>query len=204
MFTGLVQKIGTIRSHTPTRAGSKLTIFCCPWETPPCLGESICVSGCCLTVVDFSQVEEGFELSFDVVPETLNQTTLGGLETGTSVNLERALRADGFLGGHQVQGHIDATVEVVDVSSQEEIETRIRYSLNGIDTDVVIPKGSITIDGVSLTIASVQDDSFDVALVPTTLTETTLGSLQVGMRVNIETDILARTIVQVVRRMHKK
>jgi riboflavin synthase len=201
MFTGLVEKIGTISAIEPSGAGQRLILLCSPWDTPPKLGESICVGGCCLTVVEHAKKSSALLLSFDVVPETLAQTTLGAASPGDLVNVERALRADGLLGGHQVQGHVDAVEQVVEVNKQGDGSHRVRFTMKSVDGDAVVPKGSITVDGISLTIASVADDSFDVALVPTTLQETTLGNTSVGDKVNIETDIIARTIIRVVRNM---
>jgi riboflavin synthase len=204
MFTGLVERIGTISAIEATSAGKRVVVRCARWDVPPNLGESICVSGCCLTVVDHSLEGINLLLSFDVIPESLAQTTLDSYEVGSKVNVERALRADGLLGGHQVQGHVDAIEEIIGVSETGDEETRVRCSMRNVDKDTIVPKGSITIDGISLTIASVDHSSFDVALVPTTLRETTLGNAEVGNYVNIETDIIARTVVRVVRNMQKE
>ncbi len=201
MFTGIVERIGTISAIAATSAGKRVVLRCTPWDLPASLGESICVSGCCLTVVEHTREGNDLFLSFDVVPESLTQTTLGSIEQGSEVNIERALRADGLLGGHHVQGHIDAIEEILEVSEIGDEEIRVRVTMRNVDKDTVVPKGSIAIDGISLTIASVTADSFDVALVPTTLRETTLGKAHVGEHVNIETDIIARTVVRVVRNM---
>ena len=201
MFTGLVQRIGTISAIDATTAGKRLVLKCLAWDSPAIEGESICVNGCCLTVISFSLKGDDLQLSFDVVPESLEKTTLRELEVGAEVNIERALRADSLLGGHQVQGHVDAIEEIVEVSEVGGDETRIRCSMRMVDTDAVVPKGSITIDGVSLTIAFVGAETFDVALIPTTLRDTTLGKAKAGNKVNIETDIIARTVVRVIRNM---
>jgi len=201
MFTGLVERIGTISAIAATSAGKRLSLKCAPWAVPAEEGESISVNGCCLTVVSFSHDCDQLLLSFDVVPESLSHTTLARVEVGDQVNIERALRADGRLGGHQVQGHIDAMEKIVEISKKEDEETRFRYSMQNVDRDAVVPKGSIAIDGVSLTIASVDDAYFDVALVPTTLRDTIFGNAKIGDQVNIETDIIARTVVRVVRNM---
>ena len=201
MFTGIVEKIGTISSVESNATGKKLTLRTSPWESPLVIGESICLNGCCLTVISHYQEESDVFISFDLVPESLRVTTLGEVVAGEHLNVERALRLDSRLGGHQVQGHIDNIEFVMEVHPTDEYEIRLRCSMRNIDPDAVVPKGSITIDGVSLTIASVQENSFDVALIPTTLEQTTLGNAKVGNPVNIETDIIAKTIVQVVRNM---
>lgn len=153
-------------------------------------GASVAVGGVCLTVTDVA----GTVLSFDVIAETLSRTTLGSLQVGDRVNLERALRVGDRLDGHFVQGHVDGTaaVERVESGTREWVlwmcpETSLAPYL--------IPKGSVAIEGVSLTIAAVRGASFSVALIPTTLQRTTLGELRAGQRVNVETDILTRTIV---------
>jgi riboflavin synthase len=201
MFTGLVQRIGIISAIEATSAGKCLKLSCAPWEFPVTEGESISINGCCLTVVAFTMDGEELMLSFDVVPESLAKSTLDMTETGSEVNIERALRADSLVGGHQVQGHIDAIEQILEVTRNEDTETRIRCSMRNVDRDAVVPKGSITIDGISLTIASVDLETFEVVLVPTTLRDTTLGKANVGDHVNIETDIIARTVVRVLRNM---
>ena len=201
MFTGLVEKLATVISTEETGFGSRLVISCDKWLEQINDGESICVSGCCLTVVGSAQEGENTQISFDVIPETLKCTTLGGLSTGNLVNLERSLRPDSLMGGHFVQGHVDGVENLLEVEMMDENECRIRISMNSIDNDTIVLKGSVTIDGVSLTIANVGDDWFEVALIPTTLSETTLGKVSCGDSVNIETDILARTVVQVIRKM---
>ncbi len=204
MFTGLVQKKAIVSSTNQTESGVRLVISCTGWEAPIEHGESICISGCCLTVVDFHEEKGNLTLSFDVVPETLRCTTLGAFSDGTQINLERSLRADSLLGGHIVQGHIDGIERVLEIESAVASERRLRFTLETVDSDTIILKGSITIEGVSLTIAQVSDTWFEVVLVPTTINETTLGTVAVGDSVNIETDILTRTIVQVARKMQKK
>ncbi len=153
-------------------------------------GASISVSGVCLTVVERTENE----LSFDVIVETLNRSTLGEKRRDDPVNLERSLRVGDRLDGHFVQGHVDGTarVERVIQSSGEHVAWfRPDVSLR----PYIIPKGAVAIDGVSLTIADVRCDAFSVALIPTTLERTTLAQLSVGARVNLETDIVGRTII---------
>lgn len=167
----------------------------------PAIGDSIAVAGCCLTVVTATRKADKSIFSFDVIPETLTCTNLLNFQEGQQVNIERALLASDHVGGHFVQGHIDATEQVLAVSPSSSGEKRVCFTKTSLDEDYIVPKGSITIDGVSLTIADVHTDSFDVCLIPTTLAETTLGTLQIDQVVNIETDMLTRTVVQVVKRM---
>ena len=204
MFTGIVERIGTISSIETTTTGKKLVLKTSPWNSPPTHGESISISGCCLTLASHQTQGDDLLVAFDIVPESLRRTTLGNVAQGTSLNIERALRADSLLGGHQVQGHVDNIEQIVELTDSGTGERRLRCSLQNIDVDTIVPQGSITIDGVSLTIASVEEDYFEVALIPTTLKETTLGMSKVGDYVNIETDIIARTVTRVLRNMQKK
>jgi len=193
--------MGTLAAITPTDAGQRLVIDTSNW-TPeggymPELGHSICISGVCLTVANI----DGQQLGFDVIPETLRFTTLGEKSVGDRVNLEPSLLPNQPMGGHFVQGHIDGVGKVIQVVTEGEWRTRIV-----VPDDLrpfMVPKGSVTIDGVSLTIAAVDDESewFEVALIPTTLQLTTLGTTQVGGRVNLESDILTRTVVHTLQNM---
>jgi riboflavin synthase len=186
MFTGIVETTAKILAITP--AG--LTI-----ERPALFddiktGVSICVSGVCLSVVDF----DDSSMSFDVVQETWDKTNLGGLLRGDYVNVERSLKANGRFEGHVVQGHVEGTAEIASVENTDTGATLILALPEHLAT-FVVPKGSICIDGVSLTVASVQGDSCTIALIPHTREVTTLGDLQAGDSVNIETDILGRYIL---------
>ena len=204
MFTGLVQQLAKVISLSNAENGVRLLISCKVWDTPVVLGESISVSGCCLTVVSFQENNGDLSILFDVVPETLRCTTLGRFSEGAQINVERSLRADSLLGGHFVQGHVDGVENVLGIESKIAGERRIRFSLNSVDEDTIVSKGSVTIDGVSLTIAAVGSGWFEVVLVPTTIKDTTLGKIKIGDFVNIEADILAKTIVQVARKMQYK
>ena len=204
MFTGLVDRIGTITAVETVAAGKRIAVRCPIWQQPVTPGESICVSGCCLSVTMSSTKGKDQCLAFDVVHETLRCSNLDSLNNGAEVNMERSLQAQSYLGGHFVQGHIDGVGTVLSVESAEDGEVRLRVSTENVDRDTIVPKGSITLEGVSLTIASVKHESLDAALIPTTLQETTLGSLQVGDFVNIETDMLAKTIARVVRNMDSR
>lgn len=196
MFTGIIQAVGVVRSVRPTSTGARLDVAAPDMERPIADGASICVNGACLTVVSC----DATSITFDVVPETLNRSTLGSLRPGARVNLEPSLRADGRLDGHIVQGHVDgkARVRHVEQSGRDSVWT---FSATAELLPYLIPKGSVAIDGVSLTIANVDGDSFSVALIPTTLERTTLGKLRLGDEVNIETDILSRTVVATLQRM---
>lgn len=205
MFTGLIQHVGVVERVERTGSASgggggvRLGVEMGSWGYVPELGASVAVNGCCLTVAGF----EGGVAVFDVVAETLGKTTLGALEAGSRVNLEHALRADSLLGGHFVQGHVDG-VGVVSEVQRDAADWRLAVRLPGELMESMTPKGSICIEGVSLTIARLGEDVVGVALIPTTLEETTLGELQEGDRVNIEADVLAKTVVHHLRRFMKR
>ncbi len=190
MFTGIVEHKGTIRDTRPVSGGRRLIIDVGPMAATCAPGASLCVSGVCLTVAG----AVGEELSFDVITETLAKSTLGSKSLGDLVNVERSLRVGDRLDGHFVQGHVDgqATVRRVASSAREYV---IWLRPEAALTPFMIPKGSVAVDGVSLTIAAIENGAFSVALIPTTLEQTTLSSLTTGKAVNIETDIITRTIV---------
>ena len=192
MFTGLVRERGRVRSSTPRDEGRRFTLEASPELVEELeVGASIAVSGVCLTVVE----RGGSELAVDLAPETLRRTTLGALEPGDAVNLEPPLRLGDPLGGHWVQGHVDGTVAVVgrrDLGDDRELA----FDLPRAFARFVVEKGSVALDGVSLTVAGVGDDRFAVALIPHTLAVTTLSSLVPGERVNLELDVLAKYVVQ--------
>jgi riboflavin synthase len=193
MFTGLVQALGTLTELTPSAAGARLRVDLAELATQPIsLGDSICVAGVCLTVVHLA----GNIASFDVITETLQRTSLGDRAVGDKLNLELSLTPTSFMGGHFVQGHIDSVGTVEYVAAEEE-NWRITVGIERSIRPLVVPKGSITIEGVSMTIASTDPagSTFTLAVIPTTLQRTTLGKLEYGQRVNLETDILARTVV---------
>lgn len=189
MFTGIVECVGTIAQPRPVPGGRRLRIDV-PWAGECQLGASVSVSGVCLTIA----AVDARSLEFDVVAETIDKSTLGSKRVGDRVNLERSLRAGDRLDGHFVQGHVDGTATVEGVqSSAKEWVTRLEPQPQLLP--YIIPKGSIAIDGVSLTVAALDGATFSVALIPTTLEQTTLSSLKAGDRVNVESDIIARTIV---------
>ncbi len=196
MFTGIVESCGVVRELRCTSSGARLALDAGAVAEGLTLGASVAVNGVCLTV---AAVGDG-RLSFEIVPETLRCTNLGTLRNGGRVNLERSLRVGDRLDGHFVQGHVDgrATVERVDRSAGEWIIwLRPERHL----TQYMIPKGAVALDGVSLTIAAVEGPAFWVALIPTTLERTTLGERKAGDSVNVESDIVTRTVVHALSRI---
>ena len=185
MFTGIVRERGRVVSADRNGAGVHIRIAA--GETAQAApGDSISVSGCCLTVTK----ADGETLEFDAVPETIARTTLGGLEAGAEVNLEPALRAGESLGGHFVQGHVDGRARVTALDPEGD-GARLRLQLPAELQRYCVEKGSLAVDGVSLTIAALDGDDVEIALVPFTLEHTTLGALGPGQEVNDEVDQLA-------------
>ncbi|NBE84402.1 riboflavin synthase [Micromonospora rubida] len=190
MFTGIVEELGEVVAVTETGGDSALVAVRGPLVTADARhGDSIAVNGVCLTVVD---VDAGV-FTADVMGETLRRSALGGLRPGAPVNLERAAALNSRLGGHIVQGHVDGVGEVLSREPAEQWET-VRFRLPATLARYVVEKGSITIDGVSLTVADVGPDWFAVGLIPTTLKLTTLGARAVGDPVNLEVDVLAKYV----------
>jgi riboflavin synthase len=190
VFTGLVSSTAKVVARRASQEGGILSV-----ERPAAcadagLGESIAVSGVCLTVVP---PLDSMVLTFDVSPETLARTTLGGLEAGARVNLERALLPTDRLGGHVVAGHVDGTAEVLSVDRAGDSWT-FRFALPAALARYAVEKGSIAVDGISLTVASLRDGSFDVAVIPHTFARTTLGDRRPGDRVNLEVDLLGKYV----------
>jgi riboflavin synthase alpha subunit len=182
VFTGLVREVGQVVSFRDGRLKIESSLAAA-------IGDSVAIDGCCLTVVDGDRRT----LSFDAVPETLARTTLGRLEPGVGVNLEPALRAGEPLGGHYVQGHVDAVGSVRSVEPEGE-GVRMWVDAPGEVLRYCVEKGSVAVDGVSLTIAELDDDGFAIALVPHTLTATTLATRGPGDEVNLEADVLAKYV----------
>ncbi len=200
MFTGIIEQTGIVRGRTPTPRGERLSIEVAGWSHRPKPGDSIAVDGCCLTLVE-PMADTGV-LIFDVIPQTLSRTTLGGLKPGDRVHLEHAATPTTLLGGHIVQGHVDEVGEVVAVRGGEHDgasggERRVRVRVSREAMEVMVPRGSVCVQGVSLTLATVDAGAmeFEVALIPMTLSKTTLGGLRAGSRVNIEGDCMARAVV---------
>jgi len=167
----------------------RLEVDPCGWEYVPESGASIAIEGCCLTVASL----EGGQLGFDVIPQTIDLTTLGHLSVGARVNMEHAARMDTLLGGHIVQGHVDGVGEVV-AASDDGADRRVRVRVDASWAGLLVPQGSIAVSGVSLTLAAVGPNWFEVALIPITLAETTLGDRAPGDQVNLEFDIFAKML----------
>ena len=191
MFTGIIEERGEVLAWDRTGDAARITVKAPIAASDAKHGNSISVGGVCLTVVD--QGADWF--TADVMGVTIDMSTLGGVTVGDPVNLERAAALGDRLGGHIVQGHIDGTSTVLSVDPADGW-TVVRFSLDREHAPLVARKGSIAVDGVSLTVSAVGDDWFEVSLIPETLSATTLGSLQPGDRVNIETDIVARHILR--------
>jgi riboflavin synthase len=189
MFTGLIEAIGTVRSIRQGSGPARLTLDLGAIASELELGESVAVNGVCLTVSGFG----GSEASFDVVPETLRRSGLARLSPGDKVNIERALRADARLGGHFVQGHVDGIGRVLRIDRTAGA-VEIEISAPPEVMQIVAPKGSIAVDGISLTVAQRKADRFTVAVIPHTLENTTLSRASQGTEVNLETDILGKYV----------
>jgi riboflavin synthase len=192
MFTGIVEELGVVRSVTPNEGGARLVFEAEVVLDDIELGASIAVNGCCLTVV----AHDSTTWSADAVIESLARTNLGDLAVGDAVNLERPVRLADRLGGHLVQGHVDATGTVVTREPQPDGSELITIEAPAEVLRYVVHKGSITVDGVSLTIAGRDDAAFVVALIPHTLSVTTLGTRAAGTRVNLEVDLIAKYVEQ--------
>ncbi|HXR45790.1 MAG TPA: riboflavin synthase [Pseudolysinimonas sp.] len=194
MFTGLIEEIGEVLAWDRSGDSARLTVRAPIASSDAQHGDSISVDGVCLTVVD--QGADWF--TADVMAVSIQMSTLGDLQPGDHVDLERAAALGDRLGGHIVQGHIDGTSEVLTVEPGDAWRV-LRFTLDPEHAPLVARKGSIAVNGVSLTVSAVGDDWFEVSLIPETLEATTLGALRVGDRVNIETDILARQIARLAR-----
>ncbi len=194
MFTGIIRTLGRVTQVARTAEGARLGVELATLGDEAAYRESICVNGACLTVAE----RAGAECLFDVVDETLSRTTLGALQVGDRVNIEPALRVGDPLGGHFVLGHVDGigTIENMRQSGgSSELIVRVPPTI----LEEVVPKGSVAVDGISLTVAATADQSFACAIVPTTLDETTLGSRRPGDKVNVETDILGKHVLRALR-----
>lgn len=201
MFTGIVEELGTVHAVEDQSDAIRLTVRAESVLDDVHLGDSIAVNGCCLTVTEVgtSAGEGRVDLwTADLMQETLDRTSLAGVAPGDRVNLERAVTADKRLGGHIVQGHVDGVGEVLARTPSEHWEV-VEISLPADLAPFLVEKGSITVDGVSLTVVDVTDSSFTVSLIPETLARTTLGFRAPGDRVNLETDVIAKHVAKLVR-----
>ncbi|MFV9832564.1 riboflavin synthase subunit alpha [Bacillus stercoris] len=187
MFTGIIEETGTIESMKKAGHSMALTITCSKILEDVHLGDSIAVNGICLTVTDFTKNQ----FTVDVMPETVKATSLNDLSKGSKVNLERAMAANGRFGGHFVSGHVDGTAEITRI---EEKSNAVYYDLkmDSSLTKTLVLKGSITVDGVSLTIFGLTEDTVTISLIPHTISETIFSEKTIGSKVNIECDMIGK------------
>ncbi len=190
MFTGIVEELGTLRAIVPNATGAHLEIACQTVLEDAHIGDSIAVNGCCLTVVSLN----ADSYVVDAVEETLKMTALGRLAPGERVNLERSVRLFDRLGGHLMQGHVDGVGTLLSRTQQADDSVVVRIQAPKEILRYVVYKGSIAVDGISLTVAGLDDNSFSVAVIPHTQHVTTLGFRQPGSPVNLEVDILAKYV----------
>lgn len=195
MFTGIVEEIGTVSRLEQLGDSVRLVIGAKKVVADATLGCSIAVNGVCLTVTEFT--EDSF--SADVMQESLDRTSLGSLTPGEKVNLERALLASARLGGHIMQGHVDGTAELMSRTPSEHWDV-LRFSLDPKLSPYVVEKGSIALNGTSLTVSAVGEGYLEVSLIPTTLRDTIHGELKVGQKVNVEVDVLAKYVEKMMSR----
>ena len=193
MFTGIVEELGVVEALEDQGDAIRLTVRGPHVTGDARLGDSISVNGCCLTVA----ARDGETFTADVMRETLDKTSLGVLEPGSRVNLERAVTAQTRLGGHIVQGHVDGTGQVLRRTPSEHWEL-VEISLPGELARYLVDKGSITVDGISLTVVTAGPASFTVSLIPETLARTTLGVKQEGDPVNLEVDVIAKYVERLI------
>jgi riboflavin synthase len=196
VFTGIIETVGTVAGIERRGELARVTIDSDGVAEGVHIGDSVAVNGGCLTVTEV----EGARLAFECVRETLERTNLGDLEQGARVNLERALQAGGRLDGHIVQGHVDGTGTVRSVHREGD-DVRLAVDCGPEVRDYLVEKGSVAIDGVSLTVVDVDESGFDVALIPHTLAATTLGERRPGDRVNLEADVLGKYVRRYLERI---
>jgi riboflavin synthase len=192
VFTGIVRELGTVEALDGDADGVRLRVRAPQTAAGSALGDSVALNGVCLTVAE----RDGDTLSFDAVPETLSRTTLGHLRSSMRVNVEPALRAGEPLGGHIVQGHVDGVGRIRSVTPEGD-GARIEVEAPDEVMRYCVEKGSIAVEGVSLTIAALADDTFAIALIPHTLAATTLGRLTAGDEVNLEADVLGKYVERI-------
>ena len=192
MFTGIVEELGTVERITRGSAQQRITITCHKILEDIHVGDSIAVNGVCLTVVSFDSGDTG-GFSADVMNESFSRSGLGALKTGSSVNLERAMAAGSRFGGHIVSGHIDGTGKIKSIKKDGNA-IWFEIASSGEILDGIVEKGSIAIDGISLTVAAVDDTGFKVSVIPHTLKQTVLGQRKIGDTVNLETDVIGKYV----------
>lgn len=189
MFTGIIETLGIVRQLQSSGQQCQITVDINRIAEGTSLGDSIAINGVCLTVCRLN----GTNAVFDVSAETLNKSNIASLKTGSKVNLERAMSTNGRFGGHIVQGHIDGTAKITSIQKQADFAV-FRIEAPGELLDQMVRKGSVAVDGISLTIAKLDNTGFEVAVIPTTLKETTWHQAKAGDAVNIETDIIVKII----------
>jgi riboflavin synthase len=197
MFTGIIEELGTVESLEPRSAGARLRVSCSHVLEDLAEGASIAVNGVCLTAVDL----RADSFAADLAPETLERSNLGDLTAGSRVNLERPVTPATRLSGHIVQGHVDATGELVSLEPLGDGNYWLTIRIPDELDRYLVHKGSITIDGISLTIASLEDELVGVTIIPHTYANTRLGSLRPGARVNLEVDVIAKHIEKLMMRV---
>jgi riboflavin synthase len=190
VFTGIVEELGRVRAIHPNEGGARVEIDATTVLTDTSIGDSIAVNGCCVTVVELG---DGWWAA-DAVIETLDRTALGALEAEERVNLERPLRFADRVGGHLVQGHVDAVGRIAARAPLADGSSRFTFSAPPDVLRYVVEKGSVAVDGISLTVTAVDSDTFDVAVIPHTLAVTTLGHKDTGAPINIEVDLMAKYV----------
>jgi len=200
MFTGIIEELGTVASMETRAAGARLKVSCATVLSDARDGASISVNGVCLTAVDMRP--DSF--SADVAPETLRRTNLGALRAGSRVNLERPLSPSGRLSGHIVQGHIDGTGEFLSLDELGDENWWLRVRVPAELDPFLVFKGSIAIDGISLTIAALEGDVLSVTIIPHTYRNTTLAGYKPGARLNLECDVLAKHVEKLLRKLDRK
>jgi riboflavin synthase len=196
MFTGLVQSLATVRSAKPDGSGGLTLVVADPVSGSATLGESIAINGCCLTVV----ASDAGQITFQLGPETLAKTTFGLVKAGDRVNLERALRVGDAIGGHFVTGHVDAVGTIHSIETSGQWSTFV-FEVPESDDDLLIDKGSIAIDGISLTVVTASPGRVTVMVIPHTKSATTLGVKCIGDRVHLEFDMLAKHVRKLFAKM---
>lgn len=196
MFTGIVEELGVVENVEHHKTGATLRVKCSRIIADATLGASIAVNGTCVTAVELA--EDRF--SADLAPETLKRTNLGNLHSGSLVNLERPLRANSHLDGHFVLGHVDGTAEIVSLDALGEDNWWLRIRIPDTLSRYVVEKGSLAVDGISLTVAGIEGDEISFTIIPHTYEHTTLRGYATGARVNVEVDILAKHLEKLVAR----
>ena len=197
MFSGIIQQLGRVVEAEERPQGRRLVVDPGAWSVRPADGDSVAVNGCCLTAVETGASPE---LRFDVIGQTTMVTTLGGLVAGDAVNLESPVTPQTMLSGHIVQGHVDGVGHVRRVQDRED-DWRVSIEPPAALRPMILDKGSIAVDGVSLTVAALTDDGFEIALIPETRRMTTMGTLRAGDAVNLEVDYLVKAVAGVIEQM---